>query len=434
MFYKTIYRNQDPNISGDFMPHSTTTALKELIKKKLHQSVPLSNGNGVFLLEEWKSISKEYLDDTPVEDRCMLLLLSLHLSDNASGVAYEPPHKSFIKQKWIPYAVKWLLHHKIDITLDNIQLLLQSVFNIIKDSTKYEEVTINFDRHVAVLVNENYPKDTPTLALSPEFFYARQIVNNSSHVISHKDWLSKNCIDTDTERYAELYFWVRLESLLGLRLIFNRGYNTQDIWKVLKYQENSYVTELAEFCTQYCNIQLRYQADFFKFIDENMTSYHITEEVEGFFACTCFMTTSEQNGHWFWNADFKLFLSSLKERNPTAYENFIKYEEAAITLAYALNDHFMYRKPLSTNREASAWWESERAHIEFYPNLSSLFINQHHCPAPPFLRSTIAGMVHNLRGKSPSYHAFHRISEQNKGNVVLDARAYILKRCQLNPA
>lgn len=417
---------------------------KKNILEKLQDSVPFPNGHGVFLLKEYNNINKKYLTDTSVEDRCMFLLISLGCGilynfDIGNEGAYRTP-QNLLVEHWLSNTAEWLSIHGFDICRDNIETIINELFLCVKKSTKYNNQQLltkakYLQSELFDQINEKLPDDINQLPLlSKGNFFNREIISESDNLNLHPNWLKKN-IGIDNDNYGELYFWVRLESLLGLRLIFNKRFNNQTIEEVLKFQKNSYIDDMKEFFDRYPDVKLKYNNQFFVFIDTEIKNYKLTPKVKDFLKDVSFMTISQPTNtlehkeelYWFWNADFKSFLYSLKLHNPNAYQVFTKYENAATTLAYAIIDHFMYNKPLN-DTNANSWWQKEEHRLR--KHLLSEHTPSQSLAEPPFCRETMANMVHNLKQyKSPQYHYFYQIVANKEGNVVLDTRAYMLKRC-----
>lgn len=395
-------------------------------------SVPFPSGHGVFLFDTRSKVSSKYLGSHTTEQRSLALLLfmgfSPYYSSHLYGTGYKKTHNKLIPH-WLSFAAEWAtLNGFFQLKTNDLVLILEAAYNIINPSNflstedkKIIRDVYHYSRHSI----NNYIKGTYqqiiTPYLSPKSLLKSRFMSESNNMTSYNLFFKSDLYKFihNKSNFFELYFWVRLEALLKIKIIFDITANT--IESVLRYQKGSFVDQVKQFVTEYSKTyyQLSYSNTFFSFIDETATNpkespTSVTDALNGI----PFMTID--NGCW--SADFDFFLDILNTHCPTTYTKMLEYDKSAISVAYAFTDNLMFKKPSPSKKPQSdnslqKDWDDEVSY------LSTVFKSKSNALVGGlFNRETVAARVHN-GPISNGYYLYYAIQQATRGNVALDARA-----------
>ena len=486
--------------------------IDQLMKAMRNNSVPYPIEHSVYFLGLIKSnnVFTKYLEMYDTETRALALILFIGI--NGYEDDYVKSQHSLVNP-WIDLSSRWLVDVGIEnFNVGNMHCLLQAAFELAVSSFPIEtmEMKLQNDRMamvshaelnrqaVDIATLKNLIKIIKSLAENAKKLVKEQIeVRDRDYVSKVKDLDSvpnikylvntffspkntsikkqmydtvylteceykvnalKKIYDNDnkvTRAYMQLYFWLRLENLLNVKLVLDRHE------PVTRFQANSYIDKIQIFVNNLIGQGLiNYDRDFFAFIKKQVDADNYTFEAilaNLPFILDDFFADYESKDV----VDFDSFLIKLKKESVDCYSDLLVYEKAAATIAYSITDPFMFErnekkekekfqvllKGLYTDDDRKKLryrWDDEITNLKytFTDNANSLLlkpflildagIKQLRDYIAPVIEkqenyysaTTLHGMVHNLKEQSNTSHlVLLRVFQKYKDFGIVPAKA-----------
>lgn len=313
------------------------------------------------LVNPWIDLSSRWLVDVGIENfnvGNMHCLLQAAFELAVSSFPIEIMEMKLQDDRMAMVSQAELNRQAVDIaTLKNLRKIIKSITENAKKLVKKEiEVRdrdyvskvegLDFVPNIRYLVNTFFsPKDTSIKKQMYDTVYLKECEDKVNAL--------KKIYDNDkevTKAYMQLYFWLRLESLLNVKLVLDRHE------PVTRFQANSYIDKIQIFVNNLIGQGLiNYDRDFFAFIKKQVNADNDTlqeKSLEEKLANLPFIL-----GDFFADydskdaVDFYSFLIKLKKESVDCYSDLLVYEKAAATIAYSITDPFMFERNEKKEKE-----------------------------------------------------------------------------------
>ena len=419
-----------------------------LVKKMIEESVPLPIGHGVYFLQQLreKKIHPKYLEKYDVQSRALALIIFIGVS-GYDEVGVKAQHS--LVPKWIDLSSRWLVDVGINLDVCNMHYLVQAAFKLAVSSFPIEAMEMKFkqdikakvyqaelnrqENNIAILQNirdiiksisdnakESVEKETNGMGLyfvamntlyAPNNVLIRDGMHDSSNLINYEE-----SEDKISKSHMELYFWLRLEALLRVKLIFNRPRvkNTRNDGEVYdsnfgcfqsktKYMENSYIDHIQTFVNELIDPTfIHYNNSFFDVFIGGKVKKGNYDKLEEKLTHSPFIN---DEAHL---VDFDSFLYQLQKESPKIYEQLLSYEMAAATVAYSITDPFLFKGEgdrwfsetdnlISVFSNNPRWLLSSRPNDEDINNLVNFVRDIAVKEGSYYSATTFHSMIHNLK-------------------------------------